>query len=344
MEAEQQKLHDSGNELTDTTTTIVAKARSGGDEEVIGLGDKLYAQLLAVRVANWRTQATLDPKGLAILASEVGKAAEIIAALEAAGGAQSLRARVGQLKVLLNEYASTAEVLHQAPAASTRAVRQQDRAADQRDADRHREGARAVAGVFRGSPYVDRALDREHSYNPRDHRRAGPADWWLDRLLPGTRGLQPDHGADPKHARAGGRQLRRRASRPRPQGRSRQHRKSRRRVQSAGGREGAARSRREGGAGSARRSRAPGGVDENGRRIPDGGRRHRPGCGSRRFLAAGRAGRQDRTGAQCRHPDQRLVRQCRAGAARSRSDAGGSGRGRSVRAHRFGISRRFRHA
>jgi methyl-accepting chemotaxis protein len=109
MEAEQQKLHDSGNELTDTTTTIVAKARSGGDEEVIGLGDKLYAQLLAVRVANWRTQATLDPKGLAILASEVGKAAEIIAALEAAGGAQSLRARVGQLKVLLNEYASTAE-------------------------------------------------------------------------------------------------------------------------------------------------------------------------------------------------------------------------------------------
>jgi len=95
MEAEQQKLHDSGNELTDTTTTIVAKARSGGDEEVIGLGDKLFAQLLAVRVANWRTQATLDPKGLAILASEVGKAAEIIAALEAAGGAQSLRARVG---------------------------------------------------------------------------------------------------------------------------------------------------------------------------------------------------------------------------------------------------------
>src|SRR5262249_5980158 len=36
MEAEQQKLHDSGNELTDTTTIIVAKARNGGDEEVIG--------------------------------------------------------------------------------------------------------------------------------------------------------------------------------------------------------------------------------------------------------------------------------------------------------------------
>jgi hypothetical protein len=109
MEAEQEKLHDTGNELTDTTTTIVAKARSGGDEEVIALGDKLYGQLLAVRVANWRTQATLDPKGLAILASEVGKAAEMIAALEAAGGAQSMRARVGQLKVSLNDYATTAE-------------------------------------------------------------------------------------------------------------------------------------------------------------------------------------------------------------------------------------------
>jgi methyl-accepting chemotaxis protein len=109
MEAEQEKLHETGNELTETTATIVAKARNGGDEEVIALGDKLYAQLLAVRLANWRTQATLDPKGLAILASEVGKAAETIAALEAAGAAQSMRARIGQLKVALNEYAATAE-------------------------------------------------------------------------------------------------------------------------------------------------------------------------------------------------------------------------------------------
>jgi fructoselysine-6-P-deglycase FrlB-like protein len=65
--------------------------------------------LLAVRVANWRTQATLDPKGLAILASEVGKATETLAALEAAGGAQTLRARIGQLKLVLADYAATAE-------------------------------------------------------------------------------------------------------------------------------------------------------------------------------------------------------------------------------------------
>jgi methyl-accepting chemotaxis protein len=62
-----------------------------------------------VRVANWRTQATLDAKGLAILQSEVGKAAETITALEKAGGAQSMRARIGELKISLNNYAGTAE-------------------------------------------------------------------------------------------------------------------------------------------------------------------------------------------------------------------------------------------
>jgi methyl-accepting chemotaxis protein len=109
METEQERLYNVGNELTDTTNAIISRVRTGSDEEVIRLADKLYAQLLSVRVANWRTQATLDPKGLAILASEVGKATETIAALEAAGGAQSMRARVGQLKVSLNDYAATAE-------------------------------------------------------------------------------------------------------------------------------------------------------------------------------------------------------------------------------------------
>jgi methyl-accepting chemotaxis protein len=109
MEAEQSKLYEVGNELTETTTNIIAKARSGSDEELIGLGDKLYAELLAVRVANWRTQATLDPKGVAILASEVGKAKETIATLEKSGGAQSMRARIGDLKVSLSSYAATAE-------------------------------------------------------------------------------------------------------------------------------------------------------------------------------------------------------------------------------------------
>ena len=109
MLAEQEKLYDIGNELSETTTNIIAKARSSGDEEVIRLGDTLYVQLLSVRVANWRTQATLDPKGLALLASDVGKASETIAALEATGGARSMRARIGELKVSLASYAQAAE-------------------------------------------------------------------------------------------------------------------------------------------------------------------------------------------------------------------------------------------
>ena len=109
MEAEQGKLYTVGDDLTATTNEIVKKAQAGSDEAVINLTEKLYAQLLAVRVANWRTQATLDPKGLAILASEVGKATETLAALEAAGGAQTLRARIGQLKLVLADYAATAE-------------------------------------------------------------------------------------------------------------------------------------------------------------------------------------------------------------------------------------------
>jgi methyl-accepting chemotaxis protein len=109
MEDEQIKLYEVGNDLTETTSTILAKARAGGDEEIITLGDKLYAQLLAVQVANWRTQATLDAKGVAILQSEVGKAAETIKTLEKAGGAQSMRARIGELKISLNNYAATTE-------------------------------------------------------------------------------------------------------------------------------------------------------------------------------------------------------------------------------------------
>jgi methyl-accepting chemotaxis protein len=109
MQEEQAKLYDSGIELNETTNAIVTKVREGSDEGVTRLAEKLYMQMLSVGVANWRTQATLDPKGPAILASNVSKASETIAALETAPGAQPLRARVGQLKVVLAEYAATSD-------------------------------------------------------------------------------------------------------------------------------------------------------------------------------------------------------------------------------------------
>ena len=65
------------------------------------------------------------------MTSEIGKATETIAALEGAAGAQALRARVGQLKTVLADYASTseAEIKHQQQV--QRPLRQQDRAASQ---------------------------------------------------------------------------------------------------------------------------------------------------------------------------------------------------------------------
>jgi Four helix bundle sensory module for signal transduction len=131
MEAEQEKLHDAGNELTDTTATIVAKARNGGDEEVISLGDKLCTQLLAVRVAN-------GERSRQGFRDDCGTRSRRRSAVPARPGwtAQGIAERV----------CCDGGVLHQAPAASTRSVRQQDRAAGQRDAGRHREGARSVAG------------------------------------------------------------------------------------------------------------------------------------------------------------------------------------------------------
>ena len=109
LETEQEKLYQVGNELTDSTNTLLTRVRAGSDEEITRLAEKLYGELLAVRVANWRTQATLDPKGPAILTSEFGKASDTITALEAAGGAQSLRVRVGQLKISPGGYVQTAD-------------------------------------------------------------------------------------------------------------------------------------------------------------------------------------------------------------------------------------------
>ncbi len=55
MEAEQATLYQVGDDLTATTNEIVQKAQTGSDESVIRLTEKLYAQLLSLRVANRRT-------------------------------------------------------------------------------------------------------------------------------------------------------------------------------------------------------------------------------------------------------------------------------------------------
>jgi hypothetical protein len=62
MEAEQEKLYEVGNDLTDTTSALLTKIRAGSDEEVTHLAEKLYGELLSVRVANRRRRRSI-PKG-----------------------------------------------------------------------------------------------------------------------------------------------------------------------------------------------------------------------------------------------------------------------------------------
>ena len=155
MEAEQGKLYTVGDDLTATTNEIVKKAQAGSDDAVINLTEKLSAQLLAVRVANWRTQARLTRKGWRSWRARSVKLPKRSLRSKPPAGRRSLRARVGQLKVVLADYAATAEAYHQAPAASTGTVQVNKIAPPiKADASHDRESARSVAGGFRRGPNI----------------------------------------------------------------------------------------------------------------------------------------------------------------------------------------------
>ena len=63
-----------------------------------------------MRVANWRTQAVLDPNGIVLLKTNVERANNSIAALEKAETAQSVKSLIGPLKGSVVEYAAATEV------------------------------------------------------------------------------------------------------------------------------------------------------------------------------------------------------------------------------------------
>jgi methyl-accepting chemotaxis protein len=107
MQEEQAKLFKVGDDLTAATNTLVQKIRATSDASLIDLAQTLNAQLLSVRVANWRTQATLDPKGLATLDDAVGKAMATIKTLESAQGAENFRSQIEPLKAVTEQYAAT---------------------------------------------------------------------------------------------------------------------------------------------------------------------------------------------------------------------------------------------
>jgi methyl-accepting chemotaxis protein len=121
MQQEQAKLYKVGDDLTTTTNAIVQKVQQGSDQALIQLVDKLNADLLTVRVANWRTQATMDPKGLGGLADSVAKASATIAALEGNAAGQAMKAQLEALKAVVTDYAATAQayITHQQEVADT---------------------------------------------------------------------------------------------------------------------------------------------------------------------------------------------------------------------------------
>src|SRR5215467_15498563 len=83
-QSEQNKLFTTGDDLTRQANALIGKIRTSNNQSLTIATEHLNSDLLAVRVANWRTQATHDPKGLATLKDAVGKATESIASLERA--------------------------------------------------------------------------------------------------------------------------------------------------------------------------------------------------------------------------------------------------------------------
>ncbi len=101
-------LTPAGDKLTANTEKLVELVKAGGDQSAIFLATKIESDLLKLRVANWRSQAVLDPKGQALVKDTADKALAAIASLEKADSAQNVRAAIGELKTSVTEYAAVA--------------------------------------------------------------------------------------------------------------------------------------------------------------------------------------------------------------------------------------------
>jgi len=115
MQQEQAKLYKVGDDLTATTSALIKKAQEGSDDALVKMTDKLNAQLLSLRIANWRTQATLDPKGLAGLADQLKAANATMTTIEGSAAGQAMKAQIDALKTVTADYAATAQtyITHQ---------------------------------------------------------------------------------------------------------------------------------------------------------------------------------------------------------------------------------------
>src|ERR1700722_18533179 len=82
IDAARSTLFTVGDELTANTEKLLGLARLDTEVSIIAEAAKIDAAVLLVRVANWRFQATQDPKGPALFQASLAKARSTIEALD----------------------------------------------------------------------------------------------------------------------------------------------------------------------------------------------------------------------------------------------------------------------
>jgi methyl-accepting chemotaxis protein len=107
--ADKQSLFTVGDEVTATTGRLVSTARASNDPAVAGLAAAVESNVLLVRIANWRFQATQDPQGPANFKAGLDKANGAIAALEQATTLPDIRAVIPAVRTALARYGASFE-------------------------------------------------------------------------------------------------------------------------------------------------------------------------------------------------------------------------------------------
>jgi methyl-accepting chemotaxis protein len=109
LQADKQRLFTGGDELTANTDKLVRAARAGGDPSMAALAATVEANVLLVRVANWRFLATQDPNGPATFKANVDRANGATAALEKSALHDDVRPLIAPVKAALASYAASFE-------------------------------------------------------------------------------------------------------------------------------------------------------------------------------------------------------------------------------------------
>jgi diguanylate cyclase (GGDEF)-like protein len=108
--ADRGKLFTVGDELTANTEKLT-QSRSSMSDRAAAASAQVDSNVLLVRVANWRFQATRDPKGPATFKANVEDTQAAIATLEKTDLPDAVRALIGPVKAALASYISSFESL-----------------------------------------------------------------------------------------------------------------------------------------------------------------------------------------------------------------------------------------